>query len=122
MLGASAEFYYSRNKDLFDPRAFADYFRCATDPATIHAMCEDYRAGATYDYALDEQDRGARRINCPVLALWSDRGPLPRWYDVLAIWRDWAADVRGRGLDCGHYLAEEAPEETYAELNAFFST
>jgi haloacetate dehalogenase len=83
-------------------------------------MCEDYRAGATIDFALDKADRGARYITCPILALWSKHGELEQWYDVLAIWRDWAGDVRGRALDCGHYLAEEAPDETYAELRAFF--
>ena len=84
-------------------------------------MCEDYRAGATIDFALDEADRGKRRIACPVLALWSGREELQQWYDVLAIWRDWADDVRGRALDCGHHMAEEAPDEVYAELHAFFS-
>jgi haloacetate dehalogenase len=84
-------------------------------------MCEDYRAGATYDYFLDEWDRGTQRIACPVQALWSARGALAKWYDVLSIWRDWADDVSGRAIESGHYLAEEAPEETYAELNAFFT-
>jgi haloacetate dehalogenase len=39
---------------------------------------------------------------------------------VLATWRDWADDVRGRAIDAGHFLAEEAPEEVYEELRAFF--
>jgi len=121
LLEASKDYYYGRNKDLFDPEAFADYFECATRPETIHAMCEDYRAGATYDFQLDEQDRGTKKIDCPVLALWSGRGALSQWYDVLGIWRDWADQVEGRSIDCGHYLAEEAPDETYAALNAFFS-
>jgi haloacetate dehalogenase len=70
-------------------------------------------SGATIDFALDEADRGKRGITCPVLALWSRLGELERWYDVLAIWRDWANDVvQGKGLDCGHFLDEEAPEET----------
>ena len=120
LLEASKDYYYGRNQDLFDPEAFADYFRCATRPETIHAMCEDYRAGATYDFHLDEQDRGTKKIACPVLALWADRGALSRWYDVLGIWRDWADQVDGRAIDCGHYLAEEAPDETYEALNAFF--
>ena len=84
-------------------------------------MCEDYRAGATYDFALDEADRGRRRIACSLLALWGRKGRLEEWYDVLAIWRDWADDVQGRALDCGHYLPEEAPDETYAALRAFFA-
>ncbi|HEY7033750.1 MAG TPA: alpha/beta hydrolase [Thermomicrobiales bacterium] len=122
MIGANPDNYYYRQRDLFDPEALADYLRCVHDPATIHAMCEDYRAGATYDFALDEADRGTRRIACPLLALWGRRGRLEEWYDVLAIWGDWADDVRGRALDCGHYLAEEAPDETYAELHAFFQS
>ena len=84
-------------------------------------MCEDYRAGATYDDELDEADRVAgRRIQCPVLALWSARDGLEEWFDVLEVWRGWADDVTGRALDCGHYLAEERPDEVAAELRPFF--
>ena len=123
LLGADPDAYYFRGtRSLFAPEALAEYLRCVHNPATIHAMCEDYRAGATIDFALDEADRGARRIACPTLALWGSRGALEAWYDVLAIWRDWADDVQGRALDCGHYLAEEAPDETYAALRAFFAT
>ena len=121
MIGADPDAYYFRNRDLFAPEALADYLRCVHDPATIHAMCEDYRAGASYDFDLDAQDRGTRKIACPVLALWGLRGFLDRNYDVLAIWRDWADDVRGGSIDCGHYLAEEAPQETYDALVAFLA-
>jgi len=114
-------FYLRRGGRLFAPEALAEYRRCFHDPATIHAMCEDYRAGATIDFALDEADRGTRHIACPVLVLWGRRGQLENAYDVLAVWRDWADDVRGRALDCGHYLPEEAPDETYAELSRFFT-
>lgn len=121
LLGANPDNYYFRTgRERFDPEALQDYLRCVQNPETIHAMCEDYRAGATFDYELDEADRGVRRIECPVLVLWSKQGELEKWYDVLSVWRDWANDVRGRSIDCGHYLAEEAPEETYAELRAFF--
>jgi haloacetate dehalogenase len=54
--------------------------------------------------------------------LWAGRGHLPRWYDVLAVWRDWADDVRGQAIDSGHYMAEEAPGETLAQLHAFFTS
>ena len=121
MIGANPDNYYFRGtRDLFAPEALADYLRCVHDPATIHAMCEDYRAGATIDYVLDQADYGQRRIACPLLALWGSRGQLETWYDVVSIWRDWADDVRGRAIDSGHYLAEEAPDATYAELAAFF--
>ena len=122
LIGADPDNYYFREgRERFDPEALADYLRCAHNPETIHAMCEDYRAGATIDYALDEADRGTRRITCPMLVLWSSRGELEAWYDVLSVWRAWADDVRGQALDCGHYLAEESPDETYAALHAFLS-
>jgi len=57
----------------------------------------------------------------PVLVLWGRHGKLEDWYDVAAIWRDWADDVQGWALDCDHDLPEEAPDETYADLHAFFS-
>jgi len=112
---------WSGTPDAFPDPVRAAYRRACRDPATVHAICEQYRAAATLDFAHDETDRGRRRIACPVLALWSQHGPLATWYDVLAVWRDWADDVRGRALDCGHFLPEEAPDETYAELRAFFS-
>jgi haloacetate dehalogenase len=106
----------------FQPEAAEDYLRCYLNPATVHATCEDYRAGATFDFALDEADRTAgHRITCPLLVLWAGRGNLPRWYDVLNVWRDWATNVDGRAIDSGHYMAEEAPQQTAAELRAFFA-
>ena len=123
LIGTDPDAYYFRgDRSRFDQDALAEYLRCACDPATIHAMCEDYRAGATYDFDLDEADRAeGRRIACPVLVLWGRRNNLEELFgDPLAIWREWADDVRGRPLECGHYLAEEAPEETYAELRGFF--
>ena len=104
------------------PVAMEEYVRCLRDPETIHATCEDYRAAATLDYEPDAEDREAgRRMACPVLALWGSKGfLLEEHYDVLEVWRGWAEEVSGRALDCGHYLPEEAPEDTYAELRAFF--
>jgi haloacetate dehalogenase len=126
LIGADPDYFFLRarhpaSEPFFAPEAQEDYVRCFRNPETIHAICEDYRAAATADFVDDEADRGKRRIACPVLALWSRRGDLEAWYDVLAIWRGWADDVRGRALDCGHYLAEEAPDETYSELRAFFA-
>jgi haloacetate dehalogenase len=121
LIGAHPDaFYLRRGRDLFHPKALAEYRRCFSDPATIHAMCEDYRAGATIDFRLDEEDRLAgRRIRCPVQVLWGRKGIMEACYDALAIWRDWADHVTGKALDCGHYLAEEAPDETTALLLAF---
>jgi haloacetate dehalogenase len=121
VIGANPDVYYFRgDRSRFDPEALDDYLRAVRNPRTIHAMCEDYRAGATVDFYRDLADRGKRRIQCPVLALWSGRDELERWFDVLTVWREWADDVRGRPIDCGHFLAEDAPEETYEELAAFF--
>ena len=115
-------YYFRHNRYLFAPEALAEYLRAVHDPETVHAMCEDYRANATCDRELDDADRAAgRRISCPVLVLWARGDDMEELYgDPLAVWRQWASDVRGRGIDCGHYLAEEAPEETYTELRSFF--
>ncbi|HZF59491.1 MAG TPA: alpha/beta hydrolase [Rubrobacter sp.] len=103
------------------PEAMEEYVRCLREPETIHATCEDYRAAATIDFTHDAEDREAgRRIACPLLALWGSRGFLEGHYDVLEVWRGWADDVRGRAIDSGHYIPEEAPEETLAEVRAFF--
>ncbi|HTY68946.1 MAG TPA: alpha/beta hydrolase [Alphaproteobacteria bacterium] len=126
LIGADPEYFWRRHTtrgrtDMFAPEALADYLRCFRDPATIHGICEDYRAAASIDREHDRADLGHRKIGCPVLALWGQKGKLDRWYDVLAVWREWADDVRGRSLACGHYLAEEMPDETAAELGRFFA-
>jgi haloacetate dehalogenase len=121
LIGANPDAMYSHSADYFTPEARAEYLKWSRDPATIHAICEDYRAGATYDFQLDEADRGKRRISCPTLVLWGSRGALQNWYDVLEVWREWADDVRGRAIESGHFLPEEAPDDTYTELHAFFS-
>lgn len=87
----------------------------------MHAICEEYRAAATVDRDHDAADRRAgRRIGCPVLALWSARGPLATWYDdlggPLAVWRDLADEVTGGPLSGGHFFPEEYPVETAAAL------
>jgi haloacetate dehalogenase len=111
----------------FGSEVRAEYTEALRDPARVHAICEEYRAAATLDHEHDLEDRRAgRRIACPVLVLWSDRGPLGTWYaevgGPLALWRTWANDVRGRPLDAGHFFPEEAPEQTAEELSAFFAT
>lgn len=103
--------------EFFAPEALAEYERCFADPACIHATCEDYRAGASIDLEHDESDLD-RKLSCPLLVLWGE-GRLDRHFDVLALWRERAEDVRGRPLPGGHFLAEELPDETAAELLAF---
>jgi haloacetate dehalogenase len=104
--------------ETFDPAALEEYKRCFRDPAAIHASCEDYRAAATIDLEHDRADLN-RKIGCPLLALWGTQGLVGRQFDVLGLWRERAGDVTGRSIDCGHYLAEEAPADTLAALQAF---
>jgi haloacetate dehalogenase len=100
-----------------------DFMDRIANPTLVRGMCEDYRAGATVDRELDEADRAAgRRIGCPLLALWGSQGALPVFYDdVLGIWRDWAADVRGGPIEASHYIPEDRPAETAGALAEFFT-
>jgi haloacetate dehalogenase len=101
------------------------YVEAIADPEHAHAICEEYRAAATIDREHDATDRtSGRRIVRPMLALWSTAGPLGTWYDAeggpLALWREWADNVRGEGLPGGHFFPEEIPERTAASLRDFF--
>jgi haloacetate dehalogenase len=103
-----------------EPEAYAEYRRCFSDPATIHASCEDYRAAATIDLVHDEADMD-RKITCPVLVLWGANGIVGKKYDVLAVWRERATQVRGRALQAGHWLVEEVPQEVLGEVRQFLA-
>ncbi|MBM3225703.1 MAG: alpha/beta hydrolase [Candidatus Tectomicrobia bacterium] len=123
LIGAAPERFlqasFGRAPEAHTPEALAEYIRCF-DPAGIHATCEDYRAGASIDLVYDEEDlQAGKRVTCPLLALWSDKGYVGRTQDILQVWRDYATDVRGQSLPCGHFLAEEMPEETYTLLRQF---
>jgi haloacetate dehalogenase len=105
--------------DRYPANLMAAYRRLLDDPGTVEAICEDYRAGAGIDRDHDDADRGERFIGCPLLALWSARGALPRLYgDVLEVWRPWAREVTGHGLEASHFLVEDQPEEVASELVA----
>lgn len=111
--------------DVFDPDTRAAYVEALRDPVRAHAICEEYRAAATLDRDHDEADReNGRRLACPLLVLWSGRGPLSSWYTEaggpLALWRAWGDDVQGRALDAGHFFPEELPDETADALGRFF--
>lgn len=128
LIGGDPEFYirntlarWSGNLDAFDPEALTDYIEHFRDPACIHATCEDYRAGPTTDFADDAADYGRNKIACPVLALWGETERRRQRRDSLAVWREWATDVRGHAIPCGHFLPEEAPDETYRALREFFA-
>jgi haloacetate dehalogenase len=100
------------------PEAMAEYIRCFSDPASIHATCEDYRAAASIDLQHDETDM-QQKVRCPLLVLWGEKGFVGRKYDVLATWRERANHVQGQAIPSGHFLPEEAPEETYKALQTF---
>ena len=102
--------------------ALREYIRCCT-PESIHGVCEDYRAGASIDFEMDARDLEAgRRVACPVLVIVGGRSHTARLYGYEEAWSRYVADLRRCvALDCGHYPAEQAPEETYAELRAFFA-
>jgi haloacetate dehalogenase len=102
----------------YAPEALAEYERCFADPAAIHALCEDYRAAASIDLEHDAADRD-RRIECPLLLLWGAQGVVGGLSDPLAVWSDYAADVRGEGLQAGHFLVEQRPAETLTALRDF---
>ncbi len=95
-----------------------EYLRTSSDPANIHAMCEDYRAGASIDLQHDKADLD-KKIACPLLVLWGERGAMGRLYDVMPIWRERGANVTGKGLPGGHNLQEELPEQVLTELRGF---
>src|SRR5262249_54037918 len=112
---------WSTRADAFPDQVRAEYVRALSTPATVHAICEEYRAAATIDCEHDAADMGKQPITCPVLVLWSKDGPLNEWYDPLAIWRQWAGDVRGESMAGGHLLPEELPEQTEKLLHEFFT-
>jgi haloacetate dehalogenase len=118
------EIVISNSLDLFvgrgDPTLGAEYRRVFRIPGTLHAMCEDYRAGGSIDFEHDGADLD-KKVQCPLLVLWGERGSVAGRYDALAIWGERAARVSGKQMPGGHSFHESHPEETTAELRAFLS-
>jgi len=109
----------------FKPDVRTAYVAALQNGEHPHAICEEYRAAASIDVAHDRADRAAgRKIQCPVLVLWSTDGPLDSWYaeGPLALWRGWANDVTGHSVEGGHFFPEAAPEITTKHLRGFFSS
>ncbi len=107
--------------DAITEEAFAEYLRCFSKPEKLHASCEDYRAAASIDLDHDQADLD-RKIACPVHALWGANAVMARRYDVVAVWQESAGTVTGKALPCGHFIPEEAPNETIAEFRKFFGS
>jgi haloacetate dehalogenase len=111
----------SKNLDAIDARAMQHYLAPFRDQSRVHAMCEDYRAGAHADYEIDKADRDAgRKITTPLLALWGDAGIASAAATPLDSWRNWAINVTGAAIDSGHFLPEENPDATAKALKSFF--
>jgi haloacetate dehalogenase len=123
VISADPDAWYGGDPATMGEEAYEDFRAAIHDPAVVHAMCEDYRAGLGPDRAADDADRAAgRRIACPTLVLWSSRDDLADLYgDVLGVWRAWADDLRGGEIDSGHHMAEEAPEQLAAALHGFLA-
>ena len=111
---------WGKDRSAITDEAFNDYLRCFSNPDTIHASCEDYRASASIDLEHDAADAD-RKLTMPLLALWGEDGMVGNKYDMLAAWRDVAENVSGFAVPGGHYLPEEAPDETYRALLNFFT-
>jgi len=126
MIGADAAYWlrskltqWGRSQQAITPEAYQEYLRCFSDPAAIHASCEDYRASAGIDLVHDEEDLN-RKIASPLMVLWGKNGFVGSKYQLVSIWQYYAEDVCGQGFDCGHYLPEEAPDSTLQALTHFF--
>ena len=126
MIGCDPAYYlteklnrWGASEALSEDEAMSEYIRCFSNPETIHASCEDYRAAASIDLDHDEEDMD-KTIQCPLLVLWGAKGFVHRSYDVLSVWRERARLVEGRALDSGHFLPEEAPIAVGEELIQFY--
>ena len=102
----------------FSKAAIREYVNAFKDPKAIHASCEDYRAAGTIDLVHDRRDL-LKKLRMPVLALWGKRGVIHKLFDCLEDWREVAENVTGRAIDCGHFIPEEAPAKTLAEIRRF---
>ena len=128
LICADLDYYinYKLNKmgvglSIFAPEAFAEYVRCTT-PEQIHAVCEDYRATVTLDYAFDRQDREAgRKLQCPVLVLWGANSHVGRHLKPIEAWSEWASDLQGFAIPTGHYPAEHRPDLVLEAFRQFFT-
>ncbi len=132
MMGADPDWFIEKKLaktqqglSFFDKGALEEYKRCFRNPETIHAICEDYRAGAGIDLEIDQKDIDAgNKIQCPVLLLWGATGGVGRNHNPgpADIWKSYASNiVAAKAMPSGHYVMDEAPAETTAALREFFA-
>lgn len=112
-----------KDRNFFSPLALEDYLECVKNPATISAICEDYRAAATIDLIDDKFSRKNNiKLQMPVKVLWGSKGKIEKWYKPLSIWQNYCSqEVKGNAINSGHYLAEENPEEILENINNFLT-
>ena len=113
----------NKDRNFFSPLALEDYLECVKNPATISAICEDYRAAATIDLIDDKFSRKNNiKLEMPVKVLWGSKGKIEKWYKPLSIWQNYCSqEVKGNAINSGHYLAEENPEEILENINNFLT-
>lgn len=131
MISNDAEFFIRRKLaktpqglSFFDPEVLAEYIRCIKNPRTVYAMCEDYRATASVDLDMDTADFSAgRKVTCPTVLIWGATGGVGRNHNAAEVWSAYATNiVQAVAVPSGHYVQEEAPEESYKELRDFFAS
>ena len=125
MIGNDPEYYmrsklqmWGANNEYLTEEIIQEYLRCFTTE-TIQASCEDYRAGASIDLVHHEEDFD-KKISCPLQVLWGSKATIEELYDPIKVWKEWALHVEGQSIDCGHFLPEESPVETYNAIINFF--
>jgi haloacetate dehalogenase len=124
MIGNDPEYYirsklqmWGANNQYLTEDIIKEYLRCFTTES-INASCEDYRAGASIDLVHHEEDLH-KKISCPLQVLWGSKATVEELYDPVKVWKEWAINVEGESIDCGHFLPEENPIETYNAIIKF---
>ena len=128
LIAANPEFWIKQHMGrhagtgIFTPDRWAEYLAGVSDPQTMHAMCEDYRAAATIDLVHDRSDRAAgKKLTMPLRVLWGEHGLVNQCFKPIDDWTAVAHEVSGQTVPCGHYIPEECPTELIAEAKAFFA-
>jgi haloacetate dehalogenase len=121
-----AVFHNPFGQGSFGREVLDEYVTTYRDPARVHGICEEYRAAATIDVEHDRVNKQAgKRIECPMLHLWAEGGPLDTFYakdgGPLGIWRQWAPDAHGQAMNGGHFFPEENPDDTAKLVKQFLS-
>ena len=128
LIAANPEFWITQHMGrhagtgIFSPERWAEYLAGASNPQSMHAMCEDYRAAASIDLVHDRADRAAgKKLTMPLRVLWGEHGLVNQCFKPIQDWQAVAQDVSGQTVPCGHYIPEELPTELIAQARAFFS-